>query len=307
MVVLEDADIVAAARWGMWASCWNAGQSCAGTERVYVVEDVYHQFVEQAVIQAKQLSVGYDDEFKSPHHLGPLSNENQAKIVDAHLEDAVAKGAKILCGGTRDGLLMEATVIVDVDHSMAIMSEETFGPVMPIMKVKDSAEAIKYANQSEYGLGASVWGEVLHAQKVLKQIDAGTKAANDAMSHFAIPNLPFGGVKLSGTGRSHDKQDLHNFTLTESYMVSVPPLPFDPAVLLRTPGNYRIGEALLKTTFGVTPAQKLEPVQQALESQKAKRLFAKVAEFAGDKKVLGATAAVVGLGSLRVFGRKKQK
>ena len=306
LIVLEDADVAAAARWAIWGSCWNAGQACAGTERVYVVNGVYNEFVQHAVAEAKKYSVGYDDEIKSRFHMGPLSSERQAAIVDEQLKDALDKGATVLAGGERNGLLMEATVLGNVDHSMKLMHEETFGPILPIMRVKDSAEAIKYANQSEYGLGVSVWGQIAHARKVASEVEAGTKAINDTMSHFAIPNLPFGGVKQSGNGRSHDKQDMLNFTQTESYAISVPPLPFDPAVIMRQPGNYRIGETLMKVSFGVTPAQRLAPIQQALESQKAKQLFEKASDMLPGKSAMAAAAAAVGLGSIKFLRDSKK-
>ena len=308
MIVLEDANLAAAAKWGVWASCFNAGQTCAGIERVYVVADVYDEFVRLAEKEARNFSVGYSDEIHSQYDMGPLSGERQAAIVDDHLEDALDKGAQVLCGGKRDELMMEPTVIVDVNHSMKMMNQETFGPIMPIMRVRDEDEAIKLANSSKFGLGASVWGGIGHATKVLDQIEAGTLIANDVIAHFASPLLPFGGVKESGNGRSHGKMDLLQFTNSHSYMLSLPPLPFDIAVRMRQPGHYRVGEALLKTVFGVTVQQKLEPVAMGIKSQKtqraAKQALDKVGGPSGLAKGATASVALLGAGLLR---RKKKR
>lgn len=302
LIVLEDADIDAAAHWAVWASCFNAGQACAGTERIYVVEAVYDRFMTRLVEEARRFTYGYDGEIKSPYLMGPLLNERQATIVESQLEDALAKGARRLVGGPRNGLFMPPTVLVDVDHTMRVMSEETFGPIVPVMKVRDEGEAIRWANKCDYGLGASVWSKnVLRARRVLDQVQAGTLVANDAMAHFAVPYLPFGGVKQSGNGRSHGREDLRQFTRLHSYMLSGSPIELDPAVALRRAGNYRIGEAILKIVFG-TPRQKLEPLQLFLRSQRVQRLWeANRRRFAGVLGVLGM------FGALGAFVRRKRR
>lgn len=269
MIVLEDADLDAAAKWGVWGSFFNAGQTCMAVERVYVVESVYDRFVELALAHARDFKMGYSESCDCDYSLGPLTFQRQVQIVDDHLKDAVDKGAQILFGGKREGMFVEPTVMVNVDHSMRLLRDETFGPIMPIMKVKDEAEAIRLANDSQYGLGASVWSNNLgHAERVARQLEAGTLLINDTLSHFAVPHLPFGGVKHSGSGRVHGEQDLLQFTHTHAYAVGRPPMALDVATQMRKPGNYRLGLSLLRLVFGVTPQQRLQGLQTAIPEVK---------------------------------------
>lgn len=271
MIVLEDADIKAAAKWGVWGAFYMTGQTCMSVERVYVVESVYDEFVAEVLRETKELKIGYSPDLNSPYDLGPLTFERQLRIVEDHLEDAVAKGAHILYGGQREGLFVQPTVLVDVDHSMKVVRDETFGPLMPIMKVKDEAEAIRKANDSEYGLSACVWSSNLkRAQRVAEQLEVGSVNINDAISHYPVSLLPFGGIKKSGTARTHGSREVLQFTQPHSYAVGQPPLPFDIATQMRQPGHYRLGEAVMKLMFGVGPAQKLEPLLNAAETIEAK-------------------------------------
>jgi acyl-CoA reductase-like NAD-dependent aldehyde dehydrogenase len=157
MIVLEDANIDAAARWGVWGAFFNTGQTCMAVERVYVVASKYEEFVRRSVNYAKEFKMGYNTEPDSPYSMGPVTDPRQIKVIERHLEDALSKGARILTGGKEQGMFYNPMVMVDVNHSMLLMREETFGPVMPIMKVKDEIEAIHLANDSTLGLGASVW------------------------------------------------------------------------------------------------------------------------------------------------------
>ncbi|MEW5986620.1 MAG: aldehyde dehydrogenase family protein, partial [Chloroflexota bacterium] len=263
LIVLEDANVEEAARWGVWGACFNAGQTCMAVERVYVVEKVYDAFVEAAVREAQAFQMGCTADKESPYSMGPLTFERQVHIVDDHLQDALAKGAKVLLGGRRDQMFMQPTVLVDVDHSMKVMREESFGPFLPIMKVKDEAEAIRLANDCAFGLSAYVWSEDLtRAQRVASQINAGTLVVNDALSHFAVTQLPFGGVKHTGNGRVHGQQDLLQFTQSHSYAVGRTPSPLDIATHLRKPGHYWLGAGIMRVLFGVTPEQRLQGVQE---------------------------------------------
>ena len=267
MIVLEDADIQAAAHWGAWGAYYNTGQTCMSVERVYVVEAVYDAFVRHAVEETQKLSVGYSEEVDSPYYLGPITDPRQIKIIERHMEDALAKGARALTGGRRKDMFFEPTVLVDVDHSMQIMRDETFGPILPIVKVKDEAEAIRMANDNAYGLGASIWSQDLErAKRVARQVEAATAAINDTIVQFALPLLPFGGIKQSGYGRTHGKEGLIQFTRPYSYVVSQPPVPWDLTVIARNPGNYRLLSAILHVVFGVSPRQRVQPLVEALET-----------------------------------------
>lgn len=198
MIVCEDADIELAAHAAVWGAMFNAGQTCVSVERVYVLEPVYDQFVEAVVRDVKALRVGGDG------HFGALIDEGQRAVTERHVADAKAKGARVLTGGQRPdgpGSFYPPTVLVDVDHSMDCMTEETFGPTLPIMKVGSVAEAIRLANDSEYGLSASVFSKDLNrAKDIALQLDCGAVNINDVISNLMCTTAPMGGWKASGIG-----------------------------------------------------------------------------------------------------------
>ena len=289
MIVLEDANIEAAARWGAWGAFYNTGQTCMAVERIYVVHSVYDRFLEAFLEETAKLKQGYSPEIDNPNDLGPLTFQRQVNIIEDHVQDALAKGAHIVYGGKREGLYMEPTVMVNVDHSMKIMREETFGPVVPIMMVDDERHAIQLANDSNLGLSASVWSKNLaRAERVAHQLYVGSVNINDTMSHFAIPRLPFGGVKESGIGRTHGKKDLLQFTQTRAFVVGNPPLPFDIATILRQPGNYKLGAGIIHLAFGTSAKQRLKPVVELLEEKEIKPKAKKMGTAVGLTAALGA-------------------
>src|SRR5690606_3621512 len=150
------ADIALAAHAAVWGAMFNAGQTCVSVERVYVLEQVYDQFVAAVVRDVESLKMGAGE----GNAFGALIDDSQVEITARHVEDALAKGARALTGGKRGsgpGSFYEPTVLVDVDHSMACMTEETFGPTLPIMKVSSVEEAVRLANDSPYGLSAAVF------------------------------------------------------------------------------------------------------------------------------------------------------
>jgi acyl-CoA reductase-like NAD-dependent aldehyde dehydrogenase len=203
MIVLSDAPIQRAIGGAIWGGLFNSGQSCIAVERIYVEEQVYDEFTSRLVEEVGKLRQGHDSPGSFSAELGALANEAQMGIVERHVADAVAKGARILTGGKRAerGLFYPPTVLVDVDHTMACMREETFGPLLPIMKVSGEEEAITLANDSNYGLASSVWTTSKErAERVGRRIEAGGVNVNNAMTHvFQFP-LPMGGWKESGLG-----------------------------------------------------------------------------------------------------------
>ncbi|GAA0612656.1 aldehyde dehydrogenase family protein [Sporichthya brevicatena] len=203
MVVLADADLDRASSAAAWGSMWNSGQICISVERVYVEAPVYDEFVTKVTEKVRSLRQGMDPDESFSSDIGAMATENQLSIVERHVQDALAKGARALTGGKRaaHGLFFEPTVLVDVDHSMACMREETFGPTMPIMKVADEDEAIRLANDSEYGLSASVWTkDRVRGDRVARRLEAGAVNINNVMiSTFQLP-LPMSGWKTSGVG-----------------------------------------------------------------------------------------------------------
>ncbi len=208
MIVLDDADIEVASSAAVWGAFVNAGQACLSVERCYVHRDLYEKFANACAEKSKKLKVGNGTDPATD--IGPMIHERQLRIVEAHVEDAQARGARVLAGGKRLPELgpnfYTPTVLANVTHDMRIMREETFGPVLPIMPFGDETEAIRLANDSEYGLAASVWTkDSAHGERLARRIHAGTVMVNDAISCFAISEAPHGGVKASGVGRTHGR------------------------------------------------------------------------------------------------------
>jgi acyl-CoA reductase-like NAD-dependent aldehyde dehydrogenase len=221
MIVADDADLEKAAEACVYGGLTNAGQACISIERVYVAEGVYDKFVDEVVKQVRDLKVGGDD-----GHLGAMTSDAQVKIVRDHLQDAIAKGAKVLTGGPDaiSGNFIQPTVLTGVDHSMKVMTEETFGPVIPIAKVASLDEAVKLANDSKYGLGSAVFGGKT-VRGLADKLRAGMTAVNSVMAFAGIPTLPFGGIGDSGFGRIHGDEGIREFTRVKStaeQMVSIP-------------------------------------------------------------------------------------
>lgn len=304
MIVLEDADIEAAAIWGVWGSNFNSGQTCMAVERVYVVEQVYDKFVQKVLDETQKIKVGYSPEMQSDIFMGPITDPRQLKKIKEHLNDALNKGARILAGGKTKDMFVEPTVLVDVDHTMQVMNDETFGPIMPIMKVRNEAEAIWLANDCGFGLGASVWCRNLdRAQRVAKQIQASSVVINDTIAQFGVPMLPFGGIKDSGYGRIHGKEGLMQFTRPYAYAVGKAPISWDVATILRHPGHYKAGANIMKLAFGVTPRQRFEPIRDQFSEITPKANYRKTAIG------LGVTAGMIAaaFGVLRLLSKNSGK
>jgi acyl-CoA reductase-like NAD-dependent aldehyde dehydrogenase len=204
-LVCRDADLERAVQGIVWGAFLNAGQTCASVERVYVEEPVAAAFLERVVAETKKLRVG--DPGRGEVDVGPLTLERQRRIVEEHVADAVARGARVLTGGqpvAGPGYFYPPTVLTDVDHGMRIMREETFGPVLPVMVVKDLEEGIRHANDSEYGLTASGWTRSPQTARLLQErLQAGVVTINDCCYSFGEPTAPWGGFKQSGIGRTH--------------------------------------------------------------------------------------------------------
>ena len=206
MLVLEDADIDVASSGAVWGAFVNAGQACLSVERCYVHRDLYQQFVQACADKTSKLRIGKG--MDPTTDVGPLIHERQLRIVETHVEDARARGARVITGGKRLRDLgpnfYAPTVLADVTHEMQIMHEETFGPVLPIMAFDTQAQAVQLANDSEFGLAASVWTrDRARGEKLARMIAAGTVMVNDVVSCFGISEAPHGGVKASGIGRTH--------------------------------------------------------------------------------------------------------
>jgi succinate-semialdehyde dehydrogenase/glutarate-semialdehyde dehydrogenase len=251
MLVLEDADIDVASSAAVWGAFVNAGQTCLSVERCYVHRRLYEAFVEACVRKTKQVRVG--NGMNPETDMGPMIHERQLHIVEQQVEDAKAHRARVLTGGTRlpelGANFYAPTVLVDVTHNMRVVREETFGPVLPIMRFDTEDEAIRLANDSEFGLAASVWTRGRsRGESVARRIAAGTVLVNDVVSGFGISEAPHGGVKASGIGRTHGR-----FGLEE--MVRIKYLDSD-----RLPGRkkvwwYGYGETVTRQMEGFVDLQ----------------------------------------------------
>jgi len=206
MLVLDDADVDVASSGAVWGAFVNAGQACLSIERCYVHRSLYPKFLEACVEKTGKLRVG--NGLDPETDVGPLIHERQLRNVEMHVEDALARGARVLAGGRRLRELgpnfYAPTVLTDVTHEMKIMREETFGPLLPIMPFDGDDEAIRLANDSDYGLGASVWTrDRARGEALARRIQSGTVMVNDAVSCFGISEALHGGMKASGLGRTH--------------------------------------------------------------------------------------------------------
>jgi acyl-CoA reductase-like NAD-dependent aldehyde dehydrogenase len=212
VIVCADADLGNAAAGAVVGNFFNAGQYCGGTELVYVVESVADAFVDKVVEHASKLRQGDEGEFD----VGALYTLDQLQLVTEHVEDAVAKGATVLVGGRRNpnfkGLYFEPTVLADVTDDMRVLKEETFGPVMSIVRVRDEEEAIRLCNDTNYGLTASVWTRDTHrGVEIGRRIDTGNIDINDFPQTYGSAEAPFGGRKASGVGQVNGAAGLRGY------------------------------------------------------------------------------------------------
>jgi acyl-CoA reductase-like NAD-dependent aldehyde dehydrogenase len=216
MLVCADADLERASSGALWAGFQNCGQSCGGVERIYVHQAVYDAFLEKLCRKVETLRVGFPTDHRTD--MGAMTTRNQMEIVSRHLEDALAKGAVIAAqsptpAGMTYGNFLPATVLTHVDHSMEVMTEETFGPIVGVMPVHDLEEAVTLANDSRYGLTGSVWSrDTAKAEQIGRSIRAGVITINDHLMSHGMAETPWGGFKASGMGRTHGKIGFHEMT-----------------------------------------------------------------------------------------------
>jgi acyl-CoA reductase-like NAD-dependent aldehyde dehydrogenase len=224
MIVLRDADVDRAANTAVyWGLAANGGQICQAIERVYVEEPVYDEFVSKVVEKTRTLRQGQGGGTGAVE-VGAVTFAPQVEIIERHIRDAVDKGAEVPVGGkaaSGPGRFFEPTVLTNVDHTMEIMRDETFGPTLPIMKVRDEDEALRLANDSPYGLNSSVFTrDAEKGERIARALTAGNACVNDAVMNYAATELPFGGTGESGIGVRHGAAGIQKYCETQSVMVT---------------------------------------------------------------------------------------
>jgi acyl-CoA reductase-like NAD-dependent aldehyde dehydrogenase len=263
-IVLADADLERAANGIAWGGLMNSGQVCVSVERVYVEAPVYDEFVAKLTGKVRRLRQGRDDR-SCKHDVGALATTAQRDIVQRHVDAAIAAGAKVVTGGkpTGAGTFFEPTVLVDVDQSMSCMTDETFGPTLPVMKVADEAEAIRLANDSDYGLSATVWtSDKQRGERVARQLEVGAVNINDFLANGFAYAVPMGGWKQSGIGtRAGGADGIRKYCRPQA--ITSPRIPTAAKELLwypSSPRRVKVALAVMRAAagrglrrFGVSP------------------------------------------------------
>ncbi|WP_227979473.1 aldehyde dehydrogenase family protein [Nocardia spumae] len=247
LIVDADADLDAAVNAALWAGMANAGQSCIGTERVYVHERIYDAFTDKLVAKAKELRAGTDAGAK----IGPITMPKQLDVIRRHIEDAIARGGRALTGGaaTITGQLVQPTVLVDVPEDAPAVTEETFGPTLTVAKVPDMDTAIARANDSRYGLSAAVFAKA-RGRELADRLRTGMVSVNAVFTFPQIPSLPFGGVGDSGFGRIHGPDGLREFTYAHAVARQRFPSPMALTTFDRTRKTDDTVATLMALLFG---------------------------------------------------------
>jgi acyl-CoA reductase-like NAD-dependent aldehyde dehydrogenase len=228
MIVLADADLPRAAQAAVYYSMMNAGQVCLSVERVYVEAPVYERFVALVAERVSALRQGAPGGLGSVD-VGAMTRPEQLELVGEHVRDAVANGARVLTGGRARGPFYEPTVLTGAHHGMTCMREETFGPTLPIVRVADADEAVRLANDSRFGLAASVFtADVSRGEAIARRLESGIVSVNDAFSHLVALELPMGGAKDSGLGSRHGPDGIRKYCQRQSVLVARFPLPYEP-------------------------------------------------------------------------------
>lgn len=252
MLVFDDVNLERTANGALWGALTNAGQSCTSVERLYVQRPLYERFVATLQKQMQQLKCGPQPQGFDDRDMGCMTAPFQIETLRSQLEEAQAQGARILCGGAPEAgsRLFPPTLIVDVNHEMRLMREESFGPILPVMPFDKEEEAISLANDSVYGLSASVWSaDTDRAVRVARQLQVGNVSINNVMLTEGNPALPFGGCKESGFGRYKGHWGLESFCNLKSVLIDTQSGKMEANWYPYTPAKYKAFSALVASLF----------------------------------------------------------
>ncbi len=256
MIVLADADVERAANVAVEWAMRNSGQICMSVERAYVEEPVYDEFVAKVTAKVSALRLGAPGSAGSVD-VGAITFPPQIEIIEEHVRDAVEKGARVMAGGKRGpgpGRFFEPTVLVDVDHSMTCMTNETFGPTLPVMKVRDEEEAVRLANDGPYGLGSSVFTrDIARGERVARRLDAGVTWINDAVVSYLAQEAPFGGAGESGLGARHGASGIRKYCQSHTILTTRFALKHEPSMFPNTRTRSKMFERLMVLMWGREP------------------------------------------------------
>ncbi len=247
LIVAADADLAAAVDATVWGGLSNGGQTCAGVERVYVVESVYEQFLARLARAAALIRAGGDDRAQ----YGPITMPGQLDVISRHIDDALTRGGTALVGG-RDSVVppyVQPVVLVDVPEDSAAVREETFGPTLTVAKVRDEDEAVQRANDSPFGLGAAVFS-AKHGEQLAGRLSCGMVSINSVITFALVPALPFGGMRNSGFGRVHGADGLREFAWPKAITRYRMPPPLKLTTFDRPDNAIDRLRTLVKTRWG---------------------------------------------------------
>jgi acyl-CoA reductase-like NAD-dependent aldehyde dehydrogenase len=247
LIVDADADLDAAVDAAVWGGLSNGGQTCAGVERIYVVQSVYDDFVGRVTAKAKLVRGGSDKDAD----YGPITMPGQIDVIRRHIDDAIARGGRAVVGGpdSVQKRFVQPVVLVDVPEDSAAVQEETFGPTLTIARVRDTDEAIERANSNSFGLGAAVFSEA-NGDAIASRLSCGMVSINSAITFAMVPEIPFGGVRDSGFGRIHGEDGLREFAWSRGITTQ----RFSPLVKITTfdrkPSAVKLTKRLVKLRWG---------------------------------------------------------
>jgi aldehyde dehydrogenase (NAD+) len=247
MIVADDADLDAAVDGALWLGIGNAGQTCIATERIFVTGGVHDAFLDALTTQVQKITAGGG----TPSGYGPMAVDSQIDRVRRHLDDALARGGRAVVGGPESirPPFIDPIVLVDVPDTALAMTEETFGPILVVNRVRDIDEAVARANASVFGLGAAVFSR-RHGREIADRLRVGMVSVNNIMMFTAVGGLPFGGVGCSGFGRVHGADGLREFAWPKAMTVRQLPTPINPISFFRKPSAITRYRALTRLVHG---------------------------------------------------------